>query len=144
LRRRTAEVPAAEAEDGIKTALGSELDKDIERGTTRFGPHRDDLLLTLHGRVLGDYGSEGECRLGSLAVKLAALQLLAQKRSQSDIVLLVDDVFGELDASRRERFLKHVAKSGQTVLTCTAVPPEMTRIGREFRIGGGAICGVGQ
>jgi DNA replication and repair protein RecF len=87
------------------------------------------------------YGSEGQSRLGSLALRLSSAQYLAQVVSDSDIVLLVDDVFGELDSGRRAKFFDLVQEAGQVVVACTSVPSELAEKGRSFTMAGGQLTG---
>jgi DNA replication and repair protein RecF len=86
--------------------------RDLERGRTTVGPHRDDLEITLDGREARWYASRGEQRSAALAFRLAELRLLP------DAVLLLDDVLSELDPHRRRRVFD-VAQSGQTIVTAT-------------------------
>ncbi len=88
------------------------LQRDLERGRTTVGPHRDDLDITIDGREARYYASRGEQRSAALAFRLAELRLLP------DAVLLLDDVLSELDPHRRRRVFD-VAQSGQTIVTAT-------------------------
>lgn len=87
------------------------------RATVR-GPHRDDLELTLRGQDARAFASEGQQRTMTLAMKLAQAQVLFERRGQAPL-LLVDDVFGELDADRRRAFLNCLPKGTQKILTTT-------------------------
>ena len=95
------------------------LSRDLERGRTTVGPHRDDLDISMDGREARWYASRGEQRSATLAFRLAELRLLPEA------VLLLDDVLSELDPQRRRRVFE--ATSGvQTIVTTTdadAVPP---------------------
>ena len=92
---------------------------DILRGSTRFGPHRDDLLLSVNGADLRSYGSQGQQRTGALALKLAELEFFREETGEYPILLL-DDVMSELDGSRREKLLSFIrAKDIQTIVTAT-------------------------
>lgn len=106
----TAEAFAAE--------LAERLDADVERGFTQHGPHRDDLALLHDGRELRIYGSQGEQRLGLLALLLAEREALAEERGAPPLLLL-DDVMSELDADRRELLVARVAAVGQCFVTTT-------------------------
>ena len=109
-RAQTAEDFAAE--------LAERLDGDLERGFTGHGPHRDDLALIRAGRDLRVYGSQGEQRLGLLALLLAEREALELERGAPPLLLL-DDVMSELDAGRRRRLVERVTASGQVVITTT-------------------------
>jgi DNA replication and repair protein RecF len=106
----TAEAFAAE--------LAERTDSDLERGFSGHGPHRDDLVFTRDGRELRAYGSQGEQRLGLLALLLAEREALADARAKVPLLLL-DDVMSELDPDRRARLAQRVAGQGQTVITTT-------------------------
>jgi DNA replication and repair protein RecF len=84
------------------------------------GPHRDDLALLRDGRELRSYGSQGEQRMGLLALLLAEREALAAARGGAPLLLL-DDVMSELDAGRRERLVTRVRAGGQAVITTTDV-----------------------
>ena len=98
--------------------LAGRLEADLTRGFTGHGPHRDDLILSRDGRELRVYGSQGEQRLGLLALLLSERDALAGAREDPPLLLL-DDVMSELDAERRERLVARVTRVGQVVLTTT-------------------------
>jgi DNA replication and repair protein RecF len=99
--------------------LADRLDADLERGHTGHGPHRDDLILKRHGRELKTYGSQGQQRLGLLALLLAERQVIAQRRDSAPVMLL-DDVMSELDATRRRALVDLLHETdGQAVITAT-------------------------
>ena len=82
------------------------------------------------GCLLGDtsltfYGSQGECRISMLALRFAQARLLEEKRGAEDVLLLVDDVLGELDEDRRKAFLRELQGSRQVVMTVTSEPEEL-------------------
>jgi DNA replication and repair protein RecF len=97
--------------------LQARLERDLERGTTGIGPHLRDVSIGAHGRDLRTFGSQGEQRLGVLALLLSESALLAQLRGSAPLLLL-DDVLSELDAKRRAALLGSLPE-GQTVMTAT-------------------------
>jgi len=103
-------------------APGPERDRlwnrERERGLNLAGPQRDDWEFSLAGKSLAKFGSEGQRRTGCLAVRLAELELIREKRKRTP-VLLMDDALKELDADRREAFWKAVPRATQ-VLYATA------------------------
>ena len=109
---------AAETAQAFAVELAERLDSDVERGFTQHGPHRDDLALLRDGRELRVYGSQGEQRLGLLALLLAEREALAEERGAPPLLLL-DDVMSELDADRRELLVARVAAAGQCFITTT-------------------------
>jgi len=103
----------------LKSALDLSFDEDRYRGHTTRGPQRDDIVLTLDGRDARRQASQGEQRSLALALRLAGHQLVQHKRGV-DPLLLLDDVFSELDPLRSDRLLQ-LLPVGQTLVT-TAVP----------------------
>ena len=97
--------------EAIKNKRGDELD----RGLTLIGPHRDDILLTLGQMPAKGYASHGESWSIALALRLAAFELL--RADGVDPVLILDDVFAELDASRRQRLAEQVGTATQVIIT---------------------------
>jgi DNA replication and repair protein RecF len=98
--------------------------KDVERGVSLLGPHRDELEITLQGLPARSHASQGEQRSIALALQLAAHQL-ATDRLGSAPVLLLDDVFSELDPYRSTALLAGLP-SGQALLTTALpAPPEV-------------------
>ena len=91
--------------------------EDYERGTTGSGPHRDDLELSLDGDGLRAFASQGQQRSAALALKLAELQIIMEETGEMP-VLLLDDVFSELDSRRRSCLLSNI-ENAQVFITCT-------------------------
>lgn len=109
-------------EAAMLAELGRRRKDEIDRGATLVGPHRDDLALMLGDQPAKGYASHGETWSYALALHLAEYQLLASEGS--DPVLILDDVFAELDAKRRER-LVHVAADAEQVLVTAAVGDDL-------------------
>lgn len=109
-------------EAAMLAELGRRRKDEIDRGATLVGPHRDDLMLMLGDQPAKGYASHGETWSYALALHLAEYQLLAGEGS--DPVLILDDVFAELDAKRRER-LVHVASDAEQVLVTAAVGDDL-------------------
>jgi len=108
---------AADA-DALAAELSDRRARDVERGFTGHGPHRDDLVLTHEGRELRAYGSQGQQRLGLLALLLAEREAIAATREATPVMLL-DDVMSELDRDRRARLVGLLRDRGQSVITTT-------------------------
>jgi DNA replication and repair protein RecF len=108
----------ASGADTLATELADRRAQDVERGFTGHGPHRDDLLLTHEGRELRAYGSQGQQRLGLLALLLAEREAIAATREATPVMLL-DDVMSELDRDRRARLVGLLRGRGQSVITTT-------------------------
>lgn len=105
--------------DDLRRELLERRQTDLERGFTTHGPHRDDLSLLHGGRPLRTLGSQGQQRLGLLALLFAEREVLAARGGAP--LLLLDDVMSELDATRRERLAELVRAGGQAVVTTTDV-----------------------
>lgn len=102
--------------------LDESYSKDLQRGMTQIGPHRDDLFILLQGKSLSSFGSEGQCRLASLVLKMSAAEQLIENDSTGNVVLLIDDVLGELDENRKTAFLKTIMRGDQVFIACTEIP----------------------
>lgn len=103
----------------LEAELRERIDGDVERGFTGHGPHRDDLTITRAGRELRAYGSQGQQRLGLLALLLAERDALAAHRHAPPLLLL-DDVMSELDRERRSALVDLLrAGDSQSVITAT-------------------------
>jgi DNA replication and repair protein RecF len=109
-------------EEGLTVALlDARFERDLERGTTGLGPHLRDATIASAGRELRAYGSQGEQRTAVLALVLGEADLLAARRHEPPLLLL-DDVFSELDHSRGEALVARLPRDGQTLVTATEKP----------------------
>lgn len=102
----------------ILDALQNSRDEEIRLRQTQVGPHRDDITISLHGIAAGTFASEGQRRTVALALKLALALLLHQENGHPPLLLL-DDVFGELDPVRREALLKGIPRHSQAFFSTT-------------------------
>ncbi len=107
--------------DSIATLFAKRLEairpKELERGLTLVGPQRDDLVMTLGDLPAKGYASHGETWSYALALRLASVELLRTETKTGDPVLILDDVFAELDAGRRLRLAELVADNEQVLIT---------------------------
>jgi DNA replication and repair protein RecF len=85
---------------------------------TVFGPHRDDLSISINGMTAGGFASEGQQRTVALALKLAQSRLL-ENRGGAPPIMLIDDIFGELDQARRNALLSYLPPGSQKLITTT-------------------------
>lgn len=108
--------PGESAAD-LRSALDGAMDRDLRRGMTTVGPHRDDLELTLGGRDLRTFGSAGQQRTAAIALRLLEAETLTRARGEAPMALY-DDVFAELDRGRQERLLDLIRETlpGQAVI----------------------------
>ena len=116
-------------EGDLLDALTASRGEDLRRGINTVGPHRDDLVLAIDGREARTHASQGEQRCLALALRLG-VHGLVRARTELDPVLLLDDVFSELDPAR-SRALVAELPVGQSILTTAAPLPEgiaVTRI----------------
>ncbi|WP_018636655.1 DNA replication/repair protein RecF [Parafrankia elaeagni] len=141
-RRAAAASTRAGLAEAILAGLAEVRSQEIERGVTLVGPHRDDLLLSLKGRPARGYASHGESWSLALALRLASFELL--RADDREPVLLLDDVFAELDARRRARLGTLVAQAEQVLVTAAVgadVPAELA--GTRFEVAAGEVRRVG-
>jgi DNA replication and repair protein RecF len=124
----------------LRDALAGRRRAELERGVCLVGPHRDELELSIGGLPSRGYASHGECWSLALALRLAAFHLLRDGGDEGDPVLLLDDVFAELDAGRRDRLAALVSGAEQVLVTAAVaadVPPSLA--GARFQVAGGVI-----
>jgi DNA replication and repair protein RecF len=124
--------------DGLRQALAGARRAELERGVCLVGPHRDELELRVGDLPARGYASHGESWSLALALRLAAYDLL--RSGGDDPVLLLDDVFAELDTGRRERLAGLVSGAEQALITA-AVPGDVPErlSGARFEVSGGGI-----
>ena len=118
----------AEIEALYSAKLATVRTKELERGITLVGPHRDDLVLMLGTLPAKGYASHGESWSYALALRLASIALLRAETRTGDPILILDDVFAELDAGRRARLAGMVAGNEQVLITAAVaedVPEEL-------------------
>jgi DNA replication and repair protein RecF len=157
---RSAVVDGADATDvgalekAMLAAVQERRDAEVERGQSLVGPHRDDLALTLGGLPAKGYASHGESWSFALALRLASFRLLGgaddltgssafwdpDHGSDADPVLILDDVFAELDVRRRERLAELVLPARQVLVTA-AVPQDVPELltGARFEVTPGQV-----
>ena len=102
----------------LEAAFEKITENETRRGVTLAGPHRDDLILTLGDKPARDYGSEGQQRTLALALKLAQGEIL-RVRGKMNPLYLIDDIFGELDADRRNALMHLLPRDAQKLITTT-------------------------
>jgi DNA replication and repair protein RecF len=122
----------------LTAALAEVRKQEIERGVTLVGPHRDELILKLGQLPAKGYASHGESWSYALALRLASYDLLRAEGNEP--VLVLDDVFAELDARRRERLAELVAP-GEQVLVTAAVDDDVPTVlaGARYEVSGGTV-----
>jgi DNA replication and repair protein RecF len=128
----------------LEAALLAELARvraqELERGVNLVGPHRDELHLQLGDLAVRGYGSHGESWSAALALRLGSYELLRDEGSSGDPVLVLDDVFAELDVGRRDQLALVASKAEQAIITAAVasdVPEPLA--GARFDIHDGVI-----
>ena len=141
--QRTIDQEAQEGDSTVtrfEAALAAVRRREIDRGITLIGPHRDDVLLTINGLPARGYASHGESWSLALSLRLGAVELLRHALPTGDPVVILDDVFAELDERRRLRLADRVARYEQVIVTAAVeadIPPALA--GRVVRIRSGRV-----
>jgi DNA replication and repair protein RecF len=125
----------------ILKALAAVRSSELDRGVCLVGPHRDELELSIGALPARGYASHGESWSLALALRLASFALL--REGHEDPVLILDDVFAELDAGRRDRLAVLVADAEQVLITA-AVPADVPGLlaGPRFTVCAGVVAGA--
>jgi len=128
----------AALETALLKALAGVRSNELDRGVCLVGPHRDELELSIGGMPARGYASHGESWSMALALRLASFALLREGRE--DPVLILDDVFAELDTGRRDRLAALVAGAEQVLITA-AVPADIPAVldGARFTVSAGTV-----
>jgi DNA replication and repair protein RecF len=127
-------------EDQLRDAIAQRRRAEIDRGLTLVGPHRDEWRLTINGLEARHQASQGEQRTLALALRLAGNDVVGELTGTGP-VLLLDDVFSELDASRSAALVAHLP-AGQTLLTTASALPEGVVAEQRLRVEEGRIRDV--
>ena len=130
----------AEVEELFRAKLAQIRQNELDRGITMVGPHRDDLVLMLSDLPAKGYASHGESWSFALGLRLASISLLRSETRSGDPILILDDVFAELDAGRRSRLAELVANNEQVIITAAVgedVPAELKA--RVFEVAAGEV-----
>ncbi len=143
-------LPGESPRDALARRLAETADKEIWNGSTLVGPHRDDMAFALDGRDMSGFASRGQQRTAILAFKLAELDLLTAQDGRPPLLLL-DDVFSELDPDRRAHLVRRIAELPQAFVTTTTLDdldPSLVRAAVAWEVvpdpaGGSSLRGVG-
>ena len=119
-------IPSVELEnfdkENIKKALedayNNHLEKEIRLKSTLYGPHRDDFTFNIENNNLREFGSQGQQKMAVIAIKLSEIEVFKNFKQTSPIILL-DDVFSDLDNTKKNNLLKHINKDMQVIITTT-------------------------
>lgn len=141
----SAEMEIDQLAESMHKELQQVREKEIVRGTTMIGPHRDDLRLISNGLDLHVFGSQGQQRTAALSLKLAEIELIYQEIGYYPILLL-DDVLSELDDSRKTHLLEAIRGRVQTFVTTTSlegIGPDTRKRARIYQVRQGTITEMG-
>lgn len=122
---------------GMADALAAAEHDDVRRGVTTVGPHRDEVVVTLEGLPSRTQASQGEQRSLALALRLAQHRLVGRETGMSPLLLL-DDVFSELDPARAKALIAHLP-AGQAFMTSAVEIPAEAKIEQVFDVGAGRL-----
>lgn len=131
-----------EIQDAFYQRLSELRPKELERGVSLVGPHRDELTILKSGLLARNHASQGEAWSLALGLKLAMAQLLRSDSQSGDPVLILDDVFAVLDAGRRQRLVEFVINNEQVLITSAdleAVPDLL--VAKRLEVVGGEVVG---
>mgnify|MGYP000865779317 CR=1 FL=1 len=131
------------SEDSFLERFEQERERDIRRGFSTFGPQTDEFDFFLNHKLMRHFGSNGQCRLVALCLKMASVEILSMKENTADIVVLVDDVTGDLDPVVKKIFFQKINKAGQIFFTFTESPnDEFFKDSSVFQVNDGTVEGA--
>lgn len=137
----TSETDAEHLREQYVEQLRKQHDREVMRGISLVGPHRDDLSFYIDDQDVQSFGSQGQQRTTALSVKLAEIELIHQEIGEYPILLL-DDVFSELDDGRQSHLLKSIKEKCQTFITTTSIDgiaEDILQQSRLYHISAGAL-----
>lgn len=114
------DIDEKDIEESIFKKLKNNIKRDRLLGVTTIGPHRDDFSFYINNHKINEYGSQGQQRLSALCLKLAEIEIIKKKYNEYPILLL-DDIFSELDKKRRNAVFKYIDKGIQTFISVTDI-----------------------
>ena len=131
----------SEIKEQIKAKFESDKQLEIRLGNTLYGPHRDDFDFYLGENNLKCYGSQGQQRLAVISIKLAEIEIF-KNYSKTSPILLLDDVFSELDDEKKNNLLKYIKDDIQTIITTTDlenIDDSIIKSSKLFKIEAGCV-----
>ena len=120
--------------------------KEMIIGSTLIGPQKDDILFLLDNKELKKFGSQGQQRMAVIALKMASIEIL-RRYDKVTPILLLDDVFSELDFEKRNSLFEYIYDNVQTFITTTDLSnlnEELVKLARIFNVDNGNIVAIGE
>ncbi|MCL1853037.1 MAG: DNA replication/repair protein RecF [Peptococcaceae bacterium] len=127
--------------DNFAQQLENHMDQEIEQRTALYGPHRDDILVLLNGRPARYFASQGQQRALVLSMKLSEMEIIIREKGEPPLLLL-DDIFSELDEIRQDFLMNYIVAAGQQTLvslTHLDTMKDLRNSGQIFRVRNGVI-----
>ncbi len=127
--------------NSLENSLKKNYDKEVSAKMTLYGPHRDDFEFCLINDNLRDFGSQGQQKMAVLALKLSEIEVFSDFKKTSPIILL-DDVFSDLDKMKKNNLLKHIKKNKQVIITTNdleSIDSKLLKNAKLFHIKNGAV-----
>ncbi|MDO5568702.1 MAG: DNA replication/repair protein RecF [bacterium] len=127
--------------DNLREKLIANFDKELLYKSSLYGPHRDDFSFLLNKRNLANYGSQGQQKSAILSLKLAEIELFSQMKKERPIVLL-DDIFSELDDKRNNSLINYLQSDMQIIMTTTSInsiKKELLKNAKVFEVENGNV-----
>ena len=115
--------------------------RDISYGSTGIGPHKDNFIFNLNGNNLSMYGSQGQLKMAILSLKLSEIDIFTDITGESP-VLLLDDIFSELDIEKRNKLIQYINSDIQTIITTTDlndIDSDLVKIANIYKIQEGKV-----
>lgn len=134
------DVPDSSVAEALREKFHVKRRDEIDRGSTLIGPHRDDLLIEVNGLNARTHSSQGEAWSTALSLRLAMVDVVTQHSTVGDPVVILDDVFSELDEGRRNRLADNLGHIEHLIVTAadeSTIPARM--VGQRHRVTGGVI-----
>lgn len=131
-------------EEIFKNKLIQNYENDIKNGSTSIGPHREDFICCIKDNNIKEYGSQGQQRIAIISFKLAEL-LLFKNNKKINPILLLDDVFSELDERKKNNLLKYIDDNIQVIITTTdlnKINKDLLKKSRKIKISNGKVISI--
>ncbi len=122
-----------EIKEKLKNKYKQNLHREIALGMTLYGPHRDDFYLNIDEGDIKIYGSQGQQKLAFISLKFAELKIFEEKKISKPIILL-DDIFSELDKKKKNKLIEYISSDYQTVITTNDIRQISKKILKDAKI----------